>query len=403
MNIINPMPSNELERLITLTEYELDYSNLQDSFRDLTKLAAKVAGTEISLVNLIDAFTQWTVSSHGILIEQMPREDLVCQYTIVESEHFEVKDLSADLRFKDKQYVTGELKLKYYFGVPLVTEQGVHIGALCVVDKDERAIEPEKVELLKIIASEIVERIRTISTIEQLKTKVKEANDIKIKVVHDIRGPLSGIIGLAEQISIQGDKNKFEDVLTFMTMIYKSGNSILELANEILSTEKKLETAHPSHANELNLCAFKEKLDKLYQPQALNKNITLTVQTNSIGEKIPFLKHKLLQITGNLISNAIKFTPEEGNVFVHLELENKGTDNVLQITVQDTGEGLDELTIQAILNGKCDLTSGTVGERGFGFGLSLVKHLIDSLKGTMKIYSKPGAGSIFKVQLPQLP
>lgn len=86
MKLNFPMPEKEMERLLALTDFDLDYSNLQENFKDLTKLAAKVSGTDISLVNLIDSYTQWTVSSHGLLLEQMPREESVCQYTICESE-----------------------------------------------------------------------------------------------------------------------------------------------------------------------------------------------------------------------------------------------------------------------------------------------------------------------------
>ena len=402
MNIVPPMPENELERLISLTEFDLDYSNLQDNFKDLTKLAAKVAGTEISMVNLIDTYTQWSISSHGLRVDQMPREDTVCQYTIMETEQFEVRDLLADPRFKDKLYVKSEPNLRYYLGIPLTTGDGLNIGALCVLDKSERVMDPEKIELLKIIASEIVDRIKSVYIIERLKTKVKETNDTKIKVVHDIRGPLSGIIGLAQFVSEQGDKNKLEDVLQLINMIHKSGNSILELANEILSIEKKAEKSAPLlQSDELNLCTFKEKLEKLYHPQALNKKIQFSVKTNSVAEKIPFLKNKLLQITGNLISNAIKFTPELGSVEVHLDLENKANENMLHIVVKDSGAGLDEQTIEDIISGKTASTNGTKGEQGFGFGLSLVKHLIDSLKGTMDIQSKPGVGSTFNVYLPQ--
>ena len=127
-----PMPANEMERLISLSDFDIDYSTHQDSFKDLAKLAAKVAGTDISLVNLIDTFTQWTISNHGLDIDQMPREDSVCQYTIANGEYFEVADLKDDPRFKDKFYVVDDPNLRYYFGVPLTTKEGSNLGALCV-------------------------------------------------------------------------------------------------------------------------------------------------------------------------------------------------------------------------------------------------------------------------------
>ena len=402
MTISPPIPANEMNRIIKLSDFDLDYGEMQESFKDLTKLAAKVAGTEISLINLIDTFTQWTISNYGLPLEQMPREDSVCQYTIVSKESFEVKDLAGDDRFKDKFYVVEPPKLRYYFGVPLQTEDGYSIGALCVLDKIGKEITPEKIELLKIIADEIVNRFNALRVIQGLRNKVKEANETKKRVAHDIRGPLGGIINLAQLISEQGDTNKMEEVLMFISMIQKSGASLLDLADEILSMEKKVDThtEKPSD-NQLNLLSLKNKLEKLYAPQALNKKINFSVTTSVQTEHKPFLKNKLLQIIGNLISNAIKFTPPEGSVTVNLTLETGKDKNILLINVTDTGVGLDEQAKQYILSGSASSTQGTNDEQGYGFGLALVKHLVTGLNGTMDIQSTPGEGATFTVAIPQ--
>ena len=68
-----PIPHQELDRLMELSEFDLEYSDLDKSFSNLTKLAAKVAGTDVSLINLIDSFTQWSIASFGVDIKQMPR------------------------------------------------------------------------------------------------------------------------------------------------------------------------------------------------------------------------------------------------------------------------------------------------------------------------------------------
>ncbi len=392
-----PIPANELGRLLDLSELDLDYSNHKDNFKDLAKLAAKVAGTPISLVNLIDSYTQWTISDYGLSIEQMPREDSVCQYTIASTDHFEVEDLKTDVRFKDKFYVADEPHLRYYLGVPLKTTKGHNIGALCVLDTELKEIDPEKFELLQIIAEEIVNRLNAYRSISNLKSQLFEAKETKKKVAHDIRGPLGGIIGLAEIISEQGDSNKIDEVLEFIKMIHKSGRSILELADEILSEHKPKSLK----SDEFNLLLFKEKLEKLYQLQARNKNITFVVNVDMASSEIPFSKNKLLQITGNLISNAMKFTSVNGKVIVDLELKASDLNNVLQIRVTDTGVGLSETAIKTILNGNASSTNGTGGEHGFGFGLALVKHLVDGLKGTINISSDPGKGATFSVDLPQ--
>lgn len=392
-----PIPKNEMERVISLSDYDLDYSSFENNFKDLAKLAAKVAGTNISLVNLIDSYTQWTVTNYGLPIDQMPREDSVCQYTIAGDDHFEVPDLKADDRFKDKFYVSGEPLLRYYYGVPLTTKEGHNLGALCVLDKDLKTLSPEKTEMLKIIADEIVNRLNALKVINSLKGRLVESDESRKKVAHDIRGPLGGIIGLAQVISEQGHSNEIEEVLDFINLIQKSGRSLLDLADEILSIEKP----NALKSDEFNLLVFKDKLEKLYAPQAVNKNILFMVNTSVNSSTIPFSKNKLLQITGNLISNAMKFTPKDGKVTVDLSLKIEETHNTLQVNVVDTGLGLSKETIDNILTGNATSTNGTGGEQGYGFGLALVKHLVETLKGTMHIYSEPGNGANFEIMLPQ--
>ncbi|MFD2872081.1 GAF domain-containing sensor histidine kinase [Mucilaginibacter ximonensis] len=390
-----PIPANEMDRLLNLAELDLDYTNYDESFDDLAKLAAKVAGTDISLVNLIDAYTQWSISRHGLDIEQMPREDSVCQYTVMGNTGFEVKDLSSDERFKDKFYVVDDPNLRYYYGVPL-TSNGTNLGALCVLDEKIHEITPEKAELLKIIADEIVNRLKGIKLIKNLKNKLNEANEDKKKVAHDIRGPLGGIIGLAQVISEQGHENQIDEVLEFINMIHKSGRSILELADEILSSSEP----RPLKADEFNLSLFKDKLEKLYMAQARNKKIKFAVNISPENANTPFSKNKLLQIVGNLISNAIKFTPEQGDVTVSMDIESHEGSAILRIKVSDTGIGLNQEGINKILDGNMQSNTGTGGEVGYGFGLALVKHLIESLNGKLHIDSQVGQGTSFKVSIP---
>ena len=400
---MNPIPENELERLLKLSELDLDYTGLKLSFQDLTKLAAKVAGTDISLINLIDSYTQWSIASFGIDVEQMPREDSVCQYTIAvpEEDHgFEVKNLAADDRFKDKFFVKDDPHLRYYFGVPLKIAEGVNLGALCVLDKEYQDITPEKREMLELIAGEVVNRIKIQFAISQLHGKIKESNQVKNRVAHDIRGPIGGIIGLAEIIQLQGDANKLEEVLDFIKLIQKSGKSVLELADEILSQDYGKDNKKLPTDQEFTMGTLKQKLEDMYSPQALSKSVRLEVSYKDDNADIPFPKNKLMQILGNLISNALKFTPEEGVVSVTMEMEVLDQEKILRFEVSDNGVGMNEEKIKEITDGKAVSTQGTQKETGFGFGLNLVSHLIQGLKGKLEIESEKGKGSKFKVTVP---
>ena len=394
-----PVPANETDRLLSLSALDIDYTDHQNNFKDLAKLAAKVTGTSISLVNMIDSLTQWSLSNYGLDIDQMMRQDSVCQYTVMENDHFEVQDLAADDRFKNKFYVNGNPNARYYYGIPLTIGNGINIGALCVLDSEKRVLDPEKIEFLKIIANEIVSRLKAFKVIEELKAKLAEAYETQKKVAHDIRGPLGGIIGLASIIADQGKDNEMEEVLEYVGMICKSGKSILDLADEILNTNK-VENKINGMITPFNLLIFKDKLEKLYLPQAKNKNIRYTVNVSQETEDISFPKTKLLQIIGNLISNSIKFTPMGGEILVDLRLVVNKLDKSLFIRVKDTGIGLSELNIQSIMEGNAWSTDGTSGEHGFGLGLALVKQLVVSLSGSLEIYSEIGNGTEFRIEIP---
>lgn len=317
---------------------------------------------------------------------------------------FEVENLSLDNRFKDRWYVTDDPNLRYYFGVPLQSRGGNNLGALCVLDNKEKKLTPEKVELLKIIADEIVNRLFSLRLIKQLKDEMKEMGENQRKMSHDIRGPISGIIGLAGIIKDQLTENKLDDISELMDLIHKGGRSVLDLADEILSAQNnqsqgQVEGVKP-RSDEYNLITLSQKLLELYEPQARSKGVKLEVQHSDGNSNIPFPKNKILQIIGNVISNAIKFTPEEGTVSIKIDLEIVNKTKNVTFTVRDNGVGISGENIKAILEGEKDTTKGTGGEKGYGFGLALVQHLVKTLHGDIDIKSTIGEGSTFIIKLP---
>ncbi|RNL53229.1 GAF domain-containing sensor histidine kinase [Pedobacter jejuensis] len=391
-------PNNEFERLIRLSELDLDFTALEVSFEDLTRLAVKVTGTQMSLVNIIDAHTQWTLDDLGLGVKQAPRENSVCQYAIMSDMPLEISDLRIDERFTSRDFVERLDGLRYYIGIPLQLESGINIGTLCVLDSEVKSLTPEKVEILLIIAETVVERLKSMQKIQSLNASLHEAYLSKKQAAHDIRGPLSGIIGLSELINKKGMSSKVEGLLQYISMIEKSGRSLLDLTDEIMSEDNK----SPVDDLELSLSLFKEKLLRLYQTQAKSKGIQFTVNVDSGNESVRFSKNKLLAIVGNLISNAIKFTPNGGIVTVTLVLALILEEKLLEIIVSDNGQGMPEKAIQQILDGKAETTSGTSGEKGYGFGLKLVKELVVSLNGQITLSSDFQRGTEFKILLSQL-
>ena len=383
---------SEVRRLIALSEMDLDYSALNDLFRDLTILASSITGTDHSVVNLIDDYTQWTVSTNNKAVSQCAREDSVCQFVVSSGQELEVTDLRADERVKDLGFVKDNPDLKYYYGLPLKTKEGYSIGAFCVLDQKTKILTEEQISLLKIIGSEVTKRLDSIRTIAELKRKVATVNQKTKRVAHDIRGPVGGIIGLSEVV-VSDEDMPIAEVKEIVGVIHDSSKTLLELTDEIL--HQKEETQTPVTQRDLAM-----KLETLFAAQAKNKNILFKVETESKLENIAFTGIGLLQITGNLISNALKFTLPQGRVEVQFELLSAQQNSKLKIAVADTGLGIEPERVALIKSGSVSSLDGTAGEKGFGLGIKAVKYLIDQQGGELDIESKLGVGTTFTVVFP---
>ena len=390
----------EFDRLLELADYDLDYAELNQHLGDLTRLAAKVAGTPISVVNIIDAVSQWTVARHGTEAFIMPRENSVCNYTIRQDSPLEIKNMLNDEHAKVQDYVTGEAQLRYYYGIPLEAGNGKKLGTLCVFDREEKELSPEKVELLSIIAREVSNRLHTLSRLKNLEIKLSNADDRVRKTSHDIRGPLGGIMQLSKIIKDQGAENSLDDVLELIDLIYNGSRSLLELADELLTEGSTVNENSPVSSQHFTVEQFRDKLKELFTVQAASKDVNFSVTAEPDVTGVQFPGKKKMQIAGNLISNAIKFTPAGGIVKTELTIIPKMQNFNLRISVSDTGVGISEERIQQILADKALSTTGTAGERGFCFGLPLVTHLVESLNGTIDIHSSEGEGTEFVVEIP---
>jgi len=223
----------ELQRVKSLSEFDLDYDKLQPEFENLTRLAASIAGTDISLINLIDSYTQWSISHYRMAIMQIPREESICNYTLQHEDYMEIPRLDLDPRFSEMDLISGVNGLKYYLGIPLTTINGDRIGTLCLVDKDEKHLSQEKIDQLKIIAEEIVVILELKKELNKTRKQTNDAIQTKNKIVHDIHGPLNGIIGLAE-LALDEESSP-EETLEFMQMIQEAGTNMRELTEDILN------------------------------------------------------------------------------------------------------------------------------------------------------------------------
>ena len=209
-------------------------------------------------------------------------------------------------------------------------------------------------------------------------------------ITHELRTPLTAIHGYAELIQKNNTETKID---RYSEHIRLSSQRMLALLNSLLDFFRLDNGKERLVSIPFRLEDIAHTLKVEFQNMAENKNLCLVIENNA---DIVLMddKNRILQIGNNLLSNAIKFT-ENGGVSMTTDYNN-GT---LTLIVEDTGTGMTEDEQQRIFTAFERLSNATAQD-GFGLGLSVVKRIVDILKGTIDVQSEKGKGSRFTVRLP---
>ena len=170
------LPINESKRLEKLHDLNILDSAEEPEFDDLTRLAAQICNTPVSAVVLVDHDRQWIKSKFGFDVQQTPREFSFCSYTIAQDELFIVPDACQDERFTEHNYVKSEMKIRFFAGAPLITDDGDALGTLCVVDNVPRDLSAEQKESLLALARQTMKLIGLRRQTLELAQSNKELN-----------------------------------------------------------------------------------------------------------------------------------------------------------------------------------------------------------------------------------
>jgi PAS domain S-box-containing protein len=277
-------------------------------------------------------------------------------------------------RRKDGSEFPAEISLS-----PLATEEGTLVSA-AIRDISERKKAEDKFR----------ERMHQASRLK---------SEFLANMSHELRTPLNAIIGFAEIMcdgKVSPESPKHEE---FMTHILTSGRHLLQLVNDILDLSKVEAGKMEFRPEAVDLSSIVGEVVAMLRTVASSKRLHITERVDTEVRNVVLDPARFKQVLYNYLSNALKFTPEGGQVSVRVTAEGG---KAFRLEVEDSGVGIKEADLGRLFIEFQQLDAAlTKKHAGTGLGLALTKRIVEAQGGSVGVRSLPGRGSVFHAVLPR--
>lgn len=303
-----------------------------------------------------------------------------------------------------------ELRLRSLIVIPLLVQNQLQ-GVLEVLTTKEEAYAHQELGLLSVLANELSTGISRRKLIDEIKVKnvqldherqkTEGANETLKKFLatfsHELRAPLNSIVGFSEILTSDIGKLQTHEIREFMQNIHVSGKHLQHLINDILDLSKIEAGKVDLHVAPYPVGYFVDAVQRVLQSSFKNRRVSLQVEIDDEIDTLTVDQTRMKQILVNLVSNALKFSPEGGRI--HLAISRKETD--LEISVRDEGPGIDPSELLRLFQPFYQLKSGNSSPaEGTGLGLAITKKLVELHGGRIWVESEIGKGSNFIFRIP---
>ena len=399
-----PSPVRDPERIAALRRTVLLDSPAEQAFDRLTLLATRILDAPVSLVSLVDQDRQFFKSCIGLpepwaTNRETPLSHSFCQHTVATGEPFVIEDARADPLVRANLAIR-DLDVVAYAGIPLELD-GQVLGSFCVIDSKPRAWSADDLEILRTLAESVMTEIRLRIAEGELRQAVRHRDDVLAMVSHDLRNPLGVILGIAEILQTHDldDDRRHEQV----EMVRRAADRMHRLVTDLLDLAGIEAGALRLVRTPVSVASLVEDAARHAARAAEEKGVELRVGVPDPDLTISADRDRLLQVLDNLLSNAIRFTPEGGPVELRGSPAADGDDDAAaegaaSIVVQDSGPGIDAEDLPRLFDRFYQ--AGQAGRGAAGLGLAIVKAVVDAHGGEVRVRSEPGQGAPFQVTLP---
>lgn len=253
------------------------------------------------------------------------------------------------------------------------------------------------------LESRVLERTREL---EVARDHALAANKAKTQFLanmsHELRTPLNAVIGYSEMLEEGALEDKRSSDVADLKKIHGAGKQLLEMINDILDLSKIESGEMTLKRGPVDVRTLLQNIIETVHPMLKHNNNTIKVEIDSDLNSINVDKLRLRQVLLNLLSNAIKFT-QNGIIDLQARMLNVGNEQIIEVTVRDTGIGISGKDMPTIFNPFTQIDDTYAGQyEGSGLGLAISRNLCRMMGGDIYVESTLGKGSVFTVWLPNV-
>ncbi len=255
--------------------------------------------------------------------------------------------------------------------------------------------------------NKVMGEIKTFYDVTEEKLLEKRKADFVSLLTHDLKSPLTSIIGYSDLLLQSAFERSNDDEKNYIDSIKTNGAKLLEMVEQYLDLTKIEAGMTNLQREETDPAALLVESLSVMDVQAMKKNISVHLTAPEGLPRIYVDKDKMLRVIMNLISNAIKYTPTGGKIEIRAEAVKpgggeSGVPTAVEITFEDNGYGISQKDLPHVFD-RYWRSRSVSGIRGTGLGLAVVKSLVDAHGGEVIAQSEPGKGSKFTVRIPVKP
>ena len=285
----------------------------------------------------------------------------------------------------------------------------VFVGWFLLRQKQQQELQAEKeanlrLEQYNIHLTQVNDELRQAQDIaaealQSAERASKAKTDFLANMSHDIRTPMNAIIGITTLM--KNELHQPEKLAEHLDKLEKSGQLLLGIINDILDMSRIESGKTTLNIEKTNIPQQVSQLDSIIRQQASQRRQTFTVENHVQHENVLADPNRLNQVLMNILSNAVKYTPQGGHIRLEVE-ELTHTEHYAKyrFVVQDDGIGMSEAYQKTLFEPFTrEEKSGTNRVQGTGLGMAITKSIVDLMGGTIHVESAPGKGSRFEVVL----